>query len=184
MIPRAVGIHFVAHKLELAALYANKACPTMAKFEETVKCVFNYYHKSPKRRRELAGISHVFETELAHFSGPHQVRWMASKERAVSAIKKNLKTMVLHLEHRNVDGTRAEDSNQAKGYHKDLTCVSFIKMLYFLFDFLPVLSRLSKVFQREEFLIFKIPDVIERATVELSSLKSHPGKYMRNLCKI
>ena len=36
--------------------------------------------------------SNLFDTELTHFSGVHQVRWMASKERAVSALKKNLKT--------------------------------------------------------------------------------------------
>lgn len=176
VIPSALGIHCVAHKLELAVLNANKSGSKMRKFEDTLKGIFNFYHYSPKRRRELAEISNLFDTELARFSGVHQVRWMASKEHTVSALKKNLKTVVLHVEHRNVEGTRAEDANRAKAYHKHLTSVSFIKMLYFLLNFLPVLARLSKVFQREEILIFEIPDVVESAVVELSALKAQPGK--------
>ena len=156
VIPTALGIHCVAHKLELAVLDASKSCPQMAKFEDTLKGIFNYYHFSPKRRRELKEISHLFETELAHFSAVKQVRWLASKERAVSALKRNLATVVLHLEHRHTEGTRAEDSNRAKGYHKEIASVSFIKMLYFFLDFLPVIARLSKIFQKEEFLIFEI----------------------------
>ena len=179
VIPTALGIHCVAHKLELAVLDASKSCPQMAKFEDALKGIFNYYHFSPKRRRELKEISHLFETELAHFSAVKQVRWLASKERAVSALKRNLATVVMHLEHRHTEGTRAEDSNRAKGYHKEITTVTFIKMLYFLLDFLPAIARLSKIFQKEEFLIFEIQDVVERAVIELSALKLHPGTNMK-----
>lgn len=56
--------------------------------------------------------------------------------------------------------------------------VSFIKMLYFLLDFLPVITRLSKISQKE-FLIFEIQDVVERAVIELSALKLHPGTNMK-----
>ena len=180
VIPTALGIHCVAHKLELAVLDASKSCLQMAKFEDTLKGIFNYYHFSPKRQRELKEISHLFETELAHFSAVKQVRRLASKEHAVSALKRNLATVhvVLHLEHCHTEGTRAEDSNLAKGYHKEITSVSFIKMLYFLLDFLPVIARLSKIFQKEEFLIFEIQDVVERAVIELSALKLHPGMNM------
>ena len=34
VIPTALGIHCVAHKLELAVLDASKSCPQMAKFED------------------------------------------------------------------------------------------------------------------------------------------------------
>ena len=37
VIPTALGIHSVAHKLELAVLDASKSCPQMAKFEDTLK---------------------------------------------------------------------------------------------------------------------------------------------------
>lgn len=51
----------------------------MKKFEDTLKGIFNYYHFSPQQRRELKEISSLSDTEFAHFSGLHQVRWMASK---------------------------------------------------------------------------------------------------------
>lgn len=97
---------------------------------------------------------------------------MAGKQRTCCfCTEKKPATVVLHLEHRHTEGTRAKDSNRAKGYHKEITSVSFIKMLYFLLDFLPVIARLSKIFQKEEFLIFEIQDVVERAVIELSALK-------------
>ena len=155
VIPTALGIHCVAHKLELAVLDASKSCPQMAKFEDTLKGIFNYYHFSPKRRRELKEISHLFETELAHFSVVKQVRWLASKERAVSALKRNLATVVLHLEHRHTEGTRAEYSNRAKGYHKEITSVSFIKMLYFCLISCQSLQGFQKFSRKKNFLSLK-----------------------------
>lgn len=126
----------------------------MKKFEDTLKGIFNYYHFSPQQRRELKEISSLSDTEFAHFSGLHQVRWMASKERAVSALKMNPATVVVHLEHWHSEGTRTEDSSHAKGYHKEVTTVTF-KVLYFLLDFLPAISRISKNFQKEKILSLK-----------------------------
>ena len=48
-----------------------------------------------------------------------------------------------------------------------------------MLDFLPVIARLSKIFQKEEFLIFEIQDVVERAVIELSAPKLHPGVNMK-----
>ena len=80
---------------------------------------------------------------------------MASKERAVSALKMNPATVVVHLEHWHSEGTRTEDSSHAKGYHKEVTTVTYFKVLYFLLDFLPAISRISKNFQKEKIFIFE-----------------------------
>ena len=163
VIPTALGIHFVAHRRELAVLDASKSFPQMAKFEDTLKGIFNYHFfllntEGSKRK------SAIF-LKLNLLSAVKQVRWLASKQRAVSALKRNLATVVLLLEHRHTEGTSAEDSNRAKGYHKEITSVSFTKMLYFLLDFLPVIARLSKFSRKKNFLSLKFKMLLKEQSL-------------------
>lgn len=62
-----IAIHYIAHKFEHSVLDANKSCSYMSKFENTVKGIFNFYHFSPRRRRQIKEIADIFECELAHF---------------------------------------------------------------------------------------------------------------------
>lgn len=57
-------------------------------FEEVIKGIFKFSHYSPKRRRELKAISEILDKDLVHFSSVKQVRWLASKSRALDAVKK------------------------------------------------------------------------------------------------
>lgn len=63
----------VTHKLEFAVLDANKSCSQMKKFEDTLKGIFNYYHFSPKQRRELKEIS-VYLIQSLHIS-VDSIKW-------------------------------------------------------------------------------------------------------------
>lgn len=80
-VPEVIGIHCIAHKLELAVLDANKKFSYMSTFEATVMGVFKFYFFSPKRRRELKAISELFNNDFAHLGHIKGVRWLSSKER-------------------------------------------------------------------------------------------------------
>ncbi|KAJ8318674.1 hypothetical protein KUTeg_003765 [Tegillarca granosa] len=184
VIPNVLGLHCVAHKLELAALDANKHCKyVIEQFEQTVKGIFNFYHYSPKRRREVKEVADVLDVTFSHMSDVKQVRWMSSKYRAIEALQKNYPAIVTHLEHNSASGNRADDANKAKGYLKDLRSLKFLKHLYFLLDYLPVLTNLSKQFQLEDLLIIEIPDLVEAAVLKLNALKTTPGKFMKIFCE-
>lgn len=131
-VPEVIGIHCIAHKLELAVLDANKKFSYMSTFEATVKGVSKFYFFSPKRRRELKEISELFNNDFAHLGHIKGVRWLSSKERALKALVKNLEAVVVHLEHSFERGGRADDANKAKGYHTEVTSLRFLKVLYFL----------------------------------------------------
>ena len=62
-----IVIHSVAHKLELSVLDAAKSMPYLQTFEKTVKSLFNFYHFSPKQRRELAEISDLLTKLLTNY---------------------------------------------------------------------------------------------------------------------
>lgn len=88
--PAIIVIHCVAHKLELSVLDAAKSMPYLQKFEATMKSIFNFYHFPPKRRRELAEMADLVSTMLTNYSSVKAVRWVASKSRALVAVKKTL----------------------------------------------------------------------------------------------
>lgn len=70
-------------------------------------------------------------------------------------------------------GGRADGVNKANGYHTEVTFLRFLKVLYFLLNFLPILAKLSRVFQEEKYLIFEISEHVDIAfvLVQLEQLK-------------
>lgn len=79
----------VAHKLERSILDAVKSWKYLSDcFEEVIKGIFKFYHYAQTRRRELKAISEILDKGLVHFSSVKQVRWLASKSRALDAVKK------------------------------------------------------------------------------------------------
>lgn len=73
-----------------------------------------------------------------------QVRWLASRTRALHAVMVNLKAIVSHLEHFAAT-EKGSDGNRAKGYLRQMKNIMFVKTLYFMQDFLPKLTLVSKV---------------------------------------
>lgn len=178
--PKLLSLQCVAHKLELSILDAAKCWKYLTDvFEEVIKGIFKFYHYSPKRRRELKAISEILEKDLVHFSSVKQVRWLASKSRALDAVKKNFEHVVTHLEHNNLSSKCTESSSKALGYVKKIKTVKFVKVLHFMLDFLPVVSDMSKAFQSETVLLFEVPILIQGVVLALESLKTNPGTHMK-----
>lgn len=70
----------VAHKLELLILDAVKSWKYLSDcFERVIKGIFQFYHYSPKRRREFKAISEILEKDLVHFSS--QMDWLVSEKK-------------------------------------------------------------------------------------------------------
>ena len=109
-----MGLHCVAHKLELTAHDATKSYKYLEQMESTIKGIFSFYHYSPRHKNEVKAIAEILDVDFAHMSDIKQVRWMSSKSRAVSALEQNLKAVAGHLEHNSVSGTRADDANRGK----------------------------------------------------------------------
>ena len=105
-----------------------------------------------------------------------QVRWVASKTRALRAIHSNMYLVVAHLEE--MTSSKAE-SNKASHYHKEICSVRFLKMLAIMTDILEVLSDLSQFFQRNDLLLIDVAPALECAMLKLQGLKYSPGPSMK-----
>ena len=177
--PFITVIHCVAHKLELSVLDAAKSMPYLQIFEETIKSIFNFYHFSTKRRCELAEIADLLSTMLTNYSSVKAVRWVASKSRALLAVKKNFASTVMHTEDASQGSKDAKTKGKAASIHKEITTVRFVKMLRFMLDLMDIITETSKIFQREKRTIPEVPDIIQETTMKLMNLKQHIGKHSK-----
>ena len=172
-------IQCVAHKLELSVLDAAKSMPYLQIFEETIKSIFNFYHFSTKRRRKLAEIAVLLSAMLTNYSSVKAVRWVASKSRALLAVKKNFASTFMHSEDASQGSKDVKTKGKAASIHREITTVRFVKMLHFMLALMDIITETSKIFQREKLTIAEVPDIIQETKMKLMKLKQHIGKHSK-----
>ena len=176
--PWVFPMHCVAHKLELAALDSVKQHSYLRKFEDTIKGIFNFYHQSFKRRREVKAIAAVLEEDLAHISGVKQVRWLASKTRAIKSLLQNLPMISSHLEHA-ASRNSSDEAAKAKGYLREVSSVKFVMMLHAVCEIFEITASLSEVFQQDDLLLIEVYGKVETHVLRLEELKHERGPKLK-----
>ena len=122
----------------------------------------------------------LLSTMLRNCSSVKAVRWVASKSRALVAVKKNFASTVMHTA--DAAGRASQDATtkgKASSIHKEITTIRFVKMLHFMPDLLDVITEISKIFQREKLTTPEVPDIIHKPTIKLTSLKQHMGNHSK-----
>ena len=160
-------IQCVAHKLELSVLDAAKSMPYLQIFEETIKNIFNFYHFSTKRRRELAEIAVLLSTMLTNYSS------------VKAGSKKNFTSTFMHSEDASQGSKDVKTKGKAASIHREITTVRFVKMLHFMLALMDIITETSKIFQREKPTIPEVPDIIQETKMKLMNLKQHIGKHSK-----
>lgn len=174
-VPHLVSVHCVAHKLELSVLDAVKTEDYLKKFENTVKQIFKFYYRSPKRRRELKAVAEMLESELSHYGDIKTVRWVASKMKALKAIKSNLHVTIAHLENA-AASDKGDTGSTAKGLLKEIQSARFVKYLHMMLDFLSAVTATSVKFQKNNLLVVEVEQIINDLSGELELMKTEPGE--------
>jgi Domain of unknown function (DUF4371) len=93
-----LAIHCVCHNLELAVGDALKGNNWFLKINDILSSIFKTYYYSPKKYRALKASAQVLDDKLVHFGGLQNIRWLASQQRAWSAMRSNFKFTVAHLD--------------------------------------------------------------------------------------
>lgn len=122
----------------------------------------------------------LLSTMLTNYSSVKAVRWVASKSRALVAVKKNFASTVMHTA--DAAGRALQDATtkgKASSIQKEITTIHFVKMLHFMLDLLDLITETSKIFQHQKPKIPKVPDIIHETTMKLTSLKQHMGKHRK-----
>ena len=150
----------------------------LSEFKAIVKTIYMFYNYSPKRRRELTEIATVLEEDLLQYCAVKNVRWVASKSRALKAISRNLPSTYVHVEHISANNRNADEVGKAQKIKKTIQAVGFVKYLHLMHDFMELVVATSWSFQQIALLIVDVPNHIDQLIMKLKHLKSFPGKHM------
>jgi hypothetical protein len=88
-LSHVIGVHCAAHRPNLSVLCAVENGKFTDYIDSTLKKLYKFYHYSPKRLPQLKQIAESLQTSILKFQYLHNVRWVASKVGALSALFKD-----------------------------------------------------------------------------------------------
>ena len=175
-VPWLVNNHCVAHRLALACSQAAEAIPYMKKFKDIVAQLFRFYDYSAVRTAGLKDIQSVLGAPDLKLKRASDTRWL-SHDQAITAIRKSLPSIITSLQK---EATERNDA-QALGLSKFICTYQFVASVYMMSDILPILSHLSKLFQKENLDFSLIQPLVKSTVTQLETLKSVPGAFFQQV---
>ena len=103
-VPWLIGIHCVAHKLELAVLDGIKDVQYFADLTEMLKGLYKHYHYSAKALRELEELSNVMKESCNRPVNVTGSRWVPHNFRALKVVCKKYRVIHAHMHQTAVAG--------------------------------------------------------------------------------
>jgi hypothetical protein len=183
--PGIIDTHCLNHRLALAAKQSFSGVTEFANVDETLKGVFKYFKYSAVRTHALAEIQRLVQDSPIVIKQACHTRWL-SHDQAVSAICRSYEALISYFGDEQT--VRAEKTNgpggpTASGLLKNLRRYRTAAILMFLNDALPVLSKLSLIFQRRDVDLSLVQPKLESAVRLLSNMKqkSCRGVWFRKL---
>lgn len=179
LVPYIVNNHCVAHRTALGVKHACDQVPLLAKTVlPTLTSLFLYYHNSGVRANRLVAIQRELGTLTRHLVKALPVRWL-SYNGAVEAVLTEHLALLESLS----DDARELNVAEAIGLYSQLQSFNFIASNHMLGDILPVLTKLSMMFQAEDLNFSVIDTEVTGAANEALRQISNPGKRFRDLPK-
>ena len=157
--PRIIHIWCAAHRVALVSYWAAKGVPYLQKVQEILVNIFNFYEYSAPRYNKIREIKSALNEKVKKFKKPTQVRWL-SLQHAIDAVHSSWSALVLGLEHEVANDSTSVGGNKAKGILKEIKSFKFIATICLLRDFLEILGKLSKCFQKDIIDIHQVNSMI------------------------
>lgn len=181
--PGLLYTHCVAHKLELAVLDAIKCdAKYLQVFDDNINALFRYYYYSTVRRKELQKVADFLETEFKQLGRLKNIRWLASRSRALTILEKDFKIIIFDLESKTYSSNDVTAA-KARGFLKFLKNPKFLFFVHFLQDLVAILRDLSFSFQRDSLIACEIPRLVEETCVKVDALSITPGESVERIMK-
>ncbi|KAL7383107.1 hypothetical protein ABVT39_004870 [Epinephelus coioides] len=178
--PQLVSVHCAAHRLALACKDAADNVPFMKTFRGHLQDLHIYFRNSANRTAVLKAASSALGVDSLKITEAKDTRWL-SQDTAISTLQRNLAAVLAAL------AEEAEKKDPvARGLYTYCATYRFVAAVHLQADVLPHLTRLSKLFQKEEvnFLAIKkhVPVTIEAIRqIKEAGDKQPPGSYLSGL---
>lgn len=175
-----IGIHCVAHKLELAVLDGIKDIQYFADLTEMLKGLYKHYHYSAKALRELEQLASVMAEGCNRPVNVTGSRWVPHNFRALKVVCNKYKVIHAHMHQTAVAGTSsATMKGRAQNVISKLESYKHLSFMFFMLDILDELQKLSLTFQKDEVAVSDVKNALERTRLSLTALLVRPGANLR-----
>ena len=179
-VPWLIGIHCVAHKLELAVLDGIRDVQYFADLTEMLKGLYKHYHYSEKALRELEELANVMTESFNRPVNVSGSRWVPHNSRALQVVCKKYEVIHAHMHQTAVAGnSSATMQGRAQNVIAKLESYKHVAFMFFMLDILDELQKLSLIFQKDEVAVSDVQNALERTRLSLTALLARPGANVR-----
>ena len=172
--PKLLNIHCMAHKLALCTSQASDSVTYLKKYKETLTNLYYHFKHSSLRTTNLAKIEEVLNDKQLKIKEVHSVRWFAFYS-ALEAVYHSWGALVTYFEQEK----QSEKGGAAKGLHSQLTQFEFVGVTHLLMDIIPVVTKLSLSFQKQDIDISIVQPLVQATISQLRWLLTNNGRYMQ-----
>ena len=182
--PCLVGIHCMAHRLELALKKTVNSFPMFAAIEQLMLDLYMFYHYSPLNRSNLK-IAYKTMPDLPVLM-PTRVggtRWVSHLKTALDHAFRGYEAIVTHLSNSADSGSDSSHKTQAtaKGLAKKLTSKAVFINGHFLWDVVNILSKLSLTLQTKTLTLADVHIAVDSSMCALNKMHSKDGLMLRRV---
>ncbi|KAM5180722.1 zinc finger protein 862-like [Mantella aurantiaca] len=171
-----VNCHCVNHRLALASAQAAAAVPYLTKLNDILRQLFYFFQNSSVRMAGLTEIQNILNIPQIKLKMASDTRWL-SHDSAVQSLRQCMMSVIAALER---EATERNDIT-AEGLSRCIKTYNFVSSLMMLSDVLPLLSNLSKAWQRQDVNLTEIEPILLATKLSIMDLKDTPGRYSQSL---
>ena len=178
--PYIINVHCIAHRLALVTSQAANNIDYLKKYQTALANVYYYFKgsHSGNRSANLEKIFQVLDSPEISVKETHSVRWF-SFYAALEAIYITWQPICVTLEQ--------QGDPKAKGILKDLNTIQFLGVTAVLMDIMPIMTRLSLLFQRQDLDLSMVYPSITTARRDLGNLRevgAADGKHLNKFWEV
>ena len=174
--PRMLAVHCANHRLALAAAHASDNIPYLQRYKSILQTLFYFYQNSAVRMASLHAIQEVLNDPLIKCKLAKDVRWL-SHDNAIKALIRTFPSILVSLDREASEKGEAT----AHGLLSFMKCYKFVATTYLLSDVLPHISRLSRIFQKENVDLTLIQPCLQTTIDAIKDYKDNTGPNLRKL---
>lgn len=179
-IPWLLGIHCIAHNLELAILDGLKEDHLLSSVKEMLQSIYKHYHYSPKALRELKELAETMEEKIQKPGNLKGTRWVPHLHRALKVFLKDYKIIYGHFNNTVGAATSStEMQGRAKKILKQQEKFKTVLFANFMVDVLDCLSKLSSLFQKDAITLTAAKDGLDNTILQLTAMIARPGPCLQ-----
>nr|XP_033805888.1 zinc finger protein 862-like [Geotrypetes seraphini] len=171
-----VNCHCVNHRLALASAQAAAAIPYLTKLNDILRQLFYFFQNSSVRMAGLTEMQNILNIPQIKLKMASDTRWL-SHASAVQSLRQCMMSVIAALER---EATERNDIT-AEGLSRCIKTYNFVSSLMMLSDVLPLLSNLSKAWQRQDVNLTEIEPILLATKLSIMQLKDTPGRYFQSL---